>query len=246
MSSKLRRVLFALGALVLVGAIATLLMTLNRLGSPAEVLDLILTQYGYLLYPTILIWTFVEGETVVLIAGIIASEGSYNINVELIALAAFCGSFAGDQLYYYIGRRYGTPLLNRWPTLGAKIDWAFQLVKTHPTLFILSFRFIYGVRNIAPFVIGIAGISRLRYLLLNAVAAVIWAHSFAWGGYFLGRVLEEWLGDHKWKILGSFIAIIAAIAVYGYLSQKRRLRAIEAKEQAEGVCLTQSPDKSAQ
>lgn len=243
MSSKLRRVLIALGALVLIAAIAALLLTLNKLGSPAQVLDLILTEYGYLLYPTILVWTFVEGETVVLIAGIIASEGSYKINVELIALAAFCGSFAGDQLYYYIGRRYGTPLLNRWPTLGSKIDWAFQLVKTHPTLFILSFRFIYGVRNIAPFVIGIAGINRLRYLLLNAIAAVIWAHSFAWGGFFLGQVLEDWLGDHKWKILGSFIAIIAAVAIYGYLNQKRRLRALQAKEQAEGVCLTQAAPK---
>lgn len=236
MSPKIRRLLLTLGVLVLVGAVIALGVTLSRLGSPAEVLDLILTQYGYMLYPTILVWTFVEGETVVLIAGIIASEGSYNINVELIALFAFAGSFAGDQLYYYIGRRYGTPLLNRWPTLGAKIDWAFQLVKTHPTLFILSFRFIYGVRNIAPFVIGIAGISRLRYLVLNAIAAAIWAHSFAWGGYFLGRVLEEWLGDHKWKILGVFVAVIAAVALYGYLSQKRRLRALEAKEAAEGVC----------
>lgn len=236
MSSNTRRVLLALGALVLVGGMVALMVTLSRLGSPSEVLDLILTEYSYLLYPTILIWTFVEGETVVLIAGIIASEGSYNINVELIALAAFCGSFAGDQLYYYIGRRYGTPLLNRWPTMGSKIDWAFELVKTHPTLFILSFRFIYGVRNIAPFVIGIAGVSRLRYILLNAIAALIWAHSFAWGGYFLGRVLEDWLGDHKWKILGVFVLVIAAIAVYGYLRQKKRLKAIEAKEDAEGLC----------
>mgnify|MGYP001810373703 CR=1 FL=1 len=243
MSPKIRRVVLALGVLVLVGAVTILVMTLHRLGSPAEVLDLILTQYGYLLYPTILVWTFVEGETVVLIAGIIASEGSYNITVELIAVFAFAGSFAGDQLYYYIGRRYGTPLLNRWPTLGAKIDWAFQLVKTHPTLFILSFRFIYGVRNIAPFVIGIAGISRIRYLALNAVAAVLWAHSFAWGGYFLGRVLEEWLGDHKWKILGVFVTVIAAVAVYGYISQKRRLKAIEAKEESEGVCATQRADQ---
>lgn len=241
MSPKLRRVFFALGGLVLIGVVAGLGYTFNKLGSPAQVLDLILTEYGYLLYPTILLWTFVEGETVVLIAGIIASEGSYNINVELIALFAFAGSFAGDQLYYYIGRRYGTPLLNRWPTLGSKIDWAFQLVKTHPTLFILSFRFIYGVRNIAPFVIGIAGIGRMRYLVLNAIAAAIWAHSFAWGGFFLGRVLEDWLGDHKWKILGTFIAIIAAVAVYGYLNQKRRLRALQAKEQEEGVCLTQTP-----
>jgi membrane protein DedA with SNARE-associated domain len=117
--------------------------------------------------------------------------------------------------------------------LGAKIDWAFQLVKTHPTLFILSFRFIYGVRNIAPFVIGISGVARLRYMALNAMAAMIWAHSFAWGGYFLGRVLEDWLGDNKWYMLVGFVIIALGVGLYGYFGNKRRMKAIEAKERAE-------------
>lgn len=210
-----------------------------------EFLQTILNDYGFLLYPLILVWTFIEGETVVILSGALASEHKYNINVELLAVFAFAGSFAGDQLYYYIGRRYGTPLLNRWPTLGAKIDWAFQLVKTHPTLFILSFRFIYGVRNIAPFVIGISGVPRLRYMALNAVAALIWAHSFAWGGYFLGRVLEDWLGDNKWYMLGCFVLIALAVGLYGYFGNKRRLKSLEAKEQAEGVCIatTRPPDQ---
>ncbi|MBR9972064.1 DedA family protein [Magnetospirillum sulfuroxidans] len=205
-----------------------------------ELLQTILNDYGFLLYPLILVWTFVEGETVVILSGALASEHKYNINVELLALFAFAGSFAGDQLYYYIGRRYGTPLLNRWPTLGAKIDWAFQLVKTHPTLFILSFRFIYGVRNIAPFVIGISGVARLRYMALNAIAAMIWAHSFAWGGYFLGRVLEDWLGDNKWYMLVGFVIIALTVGLYGYFRNKRRMKAIEAKEQAEDTAPARS------
>lgn len=201
-----------------------------------EIVQTILTQYGYLLYPVILVWTFIEGETVVIITGAIASEGTYNINVEMLALCALAGSFFGDQLYYYIGRRYGTPLLARWPTLGGKIDWAFHLVKTHPTLFILSFRFIYGIRNIAPFVIGISGVPRLRYAMLNFVAAAIWAHSFAWGGYWLGRALEEWLGDNKWAMLGTFVVVAACFGAWGYLGQKKKLRALEAKEDSTGVC----------
>lgn len=201
-----------------------------------DFLQTILTQYGYLLYPVILVWTFIEGETVVIITGALASEGKYNISVELLALFAFSGSFLGDQLYYYIGRKYGTPLLNRWPTLGAKIDWAFHLVKTHPTLFILSFRFIYGVRNIAPFVIGIAGVPRVRYLVLNFIAAMIWAHTFAWGGYLLGIALAQWLGDNKWTMLGGFVALAAAFGLYGYINQKRKLKALANKEEATGMC----------
>ncbi|MEW5729119.1 MAG: DedA family protein [Pseudomonadota bacterium] len=210
-----------------------------------EIVTTILTQYGYLLYPIILLWTFVEGETVVIITGAIASEGKWNINVELLALFAFAGSFMGDQLYYYIGRRYGTPLLARWPTLGGKIDWAFHLVKTHPTLFILSFRFIYGIRNIAPFVIGISGVPRLRYAVLNFIAAMIWAHTFAWGGYWLGRALEQWLGDNKWYMLAGFVVLAGAIGAYGYVSQKKKIKAIEAKEEHTGVCAVRPSEEAA-
>lgn len=199
-----------------------------------DLIQTVLTQYAYLLYPLIFVWTFIEGETVVIITGAIASEGRYNISVELLALAAMLGSFCGDQLYFYIGRRYGMPLLDRWPTLGKRTEWAFRLVKTNPTLFILSFRFIYGVRNIAPFVIGIAGVSRLKYFALNLIAAAIWAHSFAWGGYLLGRALETWLGDHKWSLLGGFVALAVVFAGWGYVKQKRKLRQIEeAKAQAD-------------
>lgn len=183
----------------------------------------LLTDYGFLFYPLIVAWTFIEGETVVIISGVVASEGKFRISVELLALSAFAGSFLGDQLYYYIGRKYGTPLLSRWPTLNKKIEWAFHLVKSHPVMFILSFRFIYGVRNIAPFVIGIAGVSRLKYLALNFIAAMIWAHSFAWGGYFLGRQLEDWLGESKWFVLGGFIAAAFCLAGLSFLRQRRKL-----------------------
>ena len=205
-----------------------------------DLLHTILTQYGHLLYPVILIWTFIEGETVVIITGAIAAEGKYKISPELLALFAFAGSFLGDQLYYYMGRKYGAPLLNRWPTMVKKIEWAFRLVQTHPTMFILSFRFIYGIRNIAPFVIGISGVSRVRYLILNFIAAMIWAHAFAWGGYLLGRALEQWLGGHKWSMLIGFVAVAALLGTWGYLNQKKKLATLAAKENAEGVCATPS------
>ncbi len=196
----------------------------------------VITEYHHLTYLVVLVATFIEGETIVILLGAAKSAGELPINVELLALAAFTGSFMGDQLYYLIGRRYGTPLLSRWPTLGGKIEWAFRLVKDHPNLFILSFRFIYGIRNIAPFVIGIAGVSRLRYLILNFIAAQVWAHSFAWGGYWLGKALEHWLGEYKWLALLGFFAIAVAVGLYGYIKQKRKLRALEKIEAETGTC----------
>jgi membrane protein DedA with SNARE-associated domain len=183
----------------------------------------VLTDYGFLLYPMILAWTFVEGETVVILTGVLASEGTFQISVEGLALAAFTGSFCGDQLYYHIGRKYGAPLLQRWPNLTSRIEWAFHLVKTNPTLFILSFRWIYGVRNIAPFVIGISRVQRAKYVSLNFIAAMVWAHSFAWGGYLLGWQLEEWLGGSKWYVLGAFLLVAITLAITSILRQRRKL-----------------------
>jgi len=188
----------------------------------------ILKEFGFLLYPFISAWTFVEGETVVIVTGVLASEGNFHISVELLALAALSGSFFGDQLYYYIGRKYGSPLLKRWPKLVANIDWAFAAVNRTPAMFILSFRWIYGVRNIAPFIVGIAGVPRVKYLVLNFTAAAIWAHSFAWGGWWMGRKLEIWLGDSKWFVLFGFMALMIAFGAFGALRGKNKSDEISA------------------
>ncbi len=180
-----------------------------------------LSTWGYL---GIIIWTFFEGETVVIIAGFLASQGV--MDAWLVMLSGMFGSFCGDQIYYYIGRRYGTPLLARWPTLGRKIEWAFRLLRKYETAFILSFRFIYGVRNVSPFVIGISGVPRLRFLLLNLIAAAIWANAFTFGGYFLGHALETYLGEYKFHALGAFVALAALVGVGQWLRTRRQLRRI--------------------
>ena len=73
----------------------------------------LIAKYHELTYPVVLAWTFIEGETVVILCGAMAKK--LEINVELLALSAFVGSFLGDQFYFYLGRRYGAPMLDRWP-----------------------------------------------------------------------------------------------------------------------------------
>ncbi len=189
-------------------------------------------------YPIILAWTFVEGETIVILCA--AASAELGVPVELLALTAFCGSFMGDQTYFAIGRRYGMPLLSRWPKLEDRIDWAFRLVHDHPVAFILSFRFIYGVRNFAPFIVGIADVPRVQFLIFNFIAAQLWAHSFAWGGYYLGKTLDHYLGDYKWAVLAGFIALIVTIVGYGYMRQRAQQKR-EALIQAEKAL---EPDES--
>ncbi|MBF0356000.1 MAG: DedA family protein [Alphaproteobacteria bacterium] len=188
-----------------------------------------LESYHYLLYAVVVIWTFLEGETFIIVLGYLAQEGNYNINIWLVMGFALLGSFVGDQFYFYIGRIYGQPLLQRWPGMEKKIAWAFHMVRDHQTIFILTFRFIYGVRNISPFVIGMSGVSRLKYFVLNLIAATVWANSFAWGGYFLGVAMGEWLGAYKFHILGGFVGLFVLL---WFLSTMKRRKAQEVAIQA--------------
>jgi len=174
-------------------------------------------NYGALAYLVILVWTFLEGETIVLITAAALSGGIISLNVWLLLLVSFCGSFAGDQLWFAVGRRYGAGLLARWPSLESKTEGVFRLLDRYNDLFILTFRFIYGLRNISPFAIGMTHVSRSRFFVLNLTAALVWANAFVWGGYFLGRALDTYLGQASQVTLG----VIVAALFLGWLVRRR-------------------------
>ncbi len=180
-------------------------------------------NYGPLVYLVILVWTFLEGETVVLITGALISSDTVHLSVWLLALSAFLGSFGGDQSWFYIGRRYGTPLLKRWPNMATKVEWAFKLLARQEDLFILSFRFIYGLRNVSPFIIGMTGVSRLKFLALNFIAAAVWANTFAWGGYTLGKAMEIYLGESSRIVLGVIVVLAIASGLLNWIRQRRKV-----------------------
>ena len=173
-------------------------------------------------YAAILLLTLLEGETIVIIAGAAAFQG--HLDLPLVALFAFTGTFIGDQMYYYIGRRYGTRLLERFPSLERRIAWAMRLVRKYETPFILSFRFIYGVRNVSPFAIGMAGVPRLKFLILNLIAAIIWAIAFSCGGYLFGHLLEEFVAEHQVKVLVGLLAVVLAVGLWHRIRAYRRNR----------------------
>jgi membrane protein DedA with SNARE-associated domain len=160
-------------------------------------------DHGGLAYLVIFVWTFLEGETIVLITAAALSGGIIHLNIWLLLLVSFGGSFIGDQLWFAVGRRYGKPLLLRWPSLAGKAEGVFRLLDRYNDLFILTFRFVYGLRNVSPFAIGMTQVSRTRFFALNLIAALAWANAFVWGGYTLGRALENYLGEASQIVLGG-------------------------------------------
>lgn len=173
--------------------------------APQTMLQQFLHDFGYF---ALFLGTFFEGETILVLAGFLAFRGYMDIN--LVVVVAFFGSYAGDQLWYYMGRKHGRKLLARKPRWQLMGDKALEHIRKHPDIWVLSFRFVYGLRTVMPVAIGLSGYPPLRYLILNGIGAAIWALALGAAAYHFGAVLEGMLGSIKkyelW-VLGALLLL---------------------------------------
>jgi len=179
----------------------------------------LLHNYGYW---TILIWTFLEGETVVIIAGVLAQQGY--MDPKFIAICAFGGSCASDQLMFLLGKYKGPAVLARFPRLARNAERAEQLIHKYETPLILGFRFVYGVRNVTPVMLGINRVNHLKFLTLNIIGAAVWALTFTWGGFFFGKLFEQFMYDASHMALYVLAAAAVTAGLIWYIRQRRRSR----------------------
>lgn len=164
-------------------------------------------EWGNLAYAIAAFWSFFEGETFVLFAAA-AGRATGIIDPWVLLVAVWLGSFLGDQLWFTLGRRLGARALARWPRAERRAACALSLVERHGALFILSFRFLYGVRNVASVACGMSPICRARFAALNFIAAGVWACAFVAAGWFIGATVAE----HGFVVAG--IVLVAAGALF--------------------------------
>jgi membrane protein DedA with SNARE-associated domain len=187
----------------------------------------LIEEYRDLFYVITFIWTFLEGETFVIFAGAAASQGM--LNQYILIAAAWLGSFSGDQLYFWIGRKYGHRLLKRFPRMQGGVNVALGMLHKYHIGFILSFRFIYGVRNFSSLAMGMSPIGWPRFAALNFIAAGLWANAFAWGGYLLGKTFEAVLGDVAKDFGLVMLGVFALVGVILFFTHRRSKASFERK-----------------
>jgi len=184
-------------------------------------LESLVDTYGYF---AILLGTFLEGETILILGGLAAYQGY--LGLPGVILAAFIGSLCGDQLFFFLGRWHSQSILAKRPSWQRRIDRAQKLLERFRTPLILVFRFLYGLRAVAPFVIGMSPVPTIKFVLLNAVGALVWATAVGTGGYLFGNALEALLGNIKHYEHEAFgaIAVIGILVwmIYFYRRRKRR------------------------
>ena len=177
-------------------------------------------QFGY---PAIFVGTFLEGETILIIGGFTAYQGY--LNLYCVILAAFLGSLFGDQLYFLLGRYKGQSILRRHKNWEGRIVRFQSLMDRYGTIIILVFRFLYGLRTISPFAIGLCNISIKKFVILNVVSAAVWAIALGVAGYFFGRVMEAFLQNvrrFELAIMAGLIAVSIVLLVIKRLRNRRK------------------------
>ncbi len=194
-----------------------------------EVLDLI-KEYHEWFYLITFVWTALEGETFVIFAALAAQKGY--LNIAALFGSAWLGSFFGDQMFFFAGRFFGARITARYPGIKPKLDKALGWLEKYATFFVLSYRFMYGIRNVSGIAIGMSRLPWKKFVWLNLAAAFIWAAAFCGAGYLFGDVIKK-LGKQKEEVvdysvrefmlvaLGVF-AIVIIIRLWGIYRERRK------------------------
>ncbi|WP_076073245.1 DedA family protein [Sphingomonas montana] len=172
-------------------------------------IESLVAQYGLI---ALFVGAGLEGETVVLTGGVLAHRDL--VPLWGAALAAAGGSFTSDQVFFALGRRYRDHPRVRRIMVRPAFARALRTLERHPVGFILAFRFLYGLRTVSPVAIGTSQVPALRFVVLNAVAALLWAATFTGLGYAFGEWIEELAGRFRAHLpaLPTLLAAAAGIA----------------------------------
>jgi membrane protein DedA with SNARE-associated domain len=153
-----------------------------------------------------------EGESAAILGGFFAHQGTFE--VWQVFAAAFAGSFLGDAVFFLVGKYFSDSSFVRNLRQKPAFDYAYRMVQAYPAPYVLLNRYVYGFRLIGGVVAGLSDIGVPKFLVLNALAALVWAFLFIGIGYVFGLGAEQVIGaelaKHERLLFGLGLGVIIA------------------------------------
>ncbi len=179
-------------------------------------LPTLISNHGYWV---LALGALLEGETVLALAGFAAHQGYLHF-AAVVAVAAAAG-FSGDQIYFWLGRRHGERVLARFPSVARQADRVQRLIERYHEWVIVGVRFAYGLRIAGPVLIGTSNVAGWRFVLFNALGAILWALLVAGIGWAFGAAVERVLGEiHRIEL--ALAAVLVALGAALWLLHRYR------------------------
>jgi len=166
------------------------------------------------------------GETALIAAAILASQGHYGIE-WVIAIAA-TAAIIGDNVGYWIGRQGGRTLLERWEPVARHaqrvLPPAERFFERHGGKTVFIARFVAFLRVTAAWIAGVTKMPWWRFFLWNAAGGICWAVAIGLVAYESGKAAADAISHFGLYAAGAIGAVVAAGAVIVYLWRRRSSR----------------------
>jgi membrane-associated protein len=187
-------------------------------------LEAFVIAYGHWVYGLLFLIVFVEtgvvvmpflpGDSLIFIVGALCGVGHMSFPVSCAVLIA--AAILGDQSNFTIGRFFG-PKVFQWEDSRLfnrkAFDRAHAFYERYGGVTVILARFMPFIRTFAPFVAGVADMSRGRFTLFNVVGALIWVLGVAAAGYFFGNLAV--VREHLELIIWGLIFVPGLVAIFG-------------------------------
>ncbi|MDB5851343.1 MAG: hypothetical protein JWP29_5095 [Rhodoferax sp.] len=167
----------------------------------------LLRHYGY--YAIFFAGLF-EGETILLLGAYAVHQGY--LQMPLVIGFGAAAAFVSDQFYFFLGRRRGPTIEQKYPRIHQRLDKVSGFTDRHPITTVLVMRFAWGLRIVLPIALGMGRMRAALYVPLSAVASLLWACTVAYFGVAISEFAHRLIGNlrhHEHTILlGTAVAAL--------------------------------------
>jgi membrane-associated protein len=169
----------------------------------------------------VVVMPFLPGDSLLFVVGALCGLGLMNLPLTYALLIA--AAVLGNQTNYAIGRKVGQRVFqwdqSRWFNRRA-FDQAHAFYEKYGGVTLVVGRFMPFVRTFAPFVAGVAAMTRRRFTFFDVTGGVLWVGSLVTAGYLFGNV--PWVQQNLSKIIWAMILIPGLFVLYGAWKARRR------------------------
>ena len=162
----------------------------------------------------LVVMPFLPGDSLLFVAGALAGAGMIDYPLLMALLTA--AAIAGNQTNYTIGRFVGARVF-QWEDSAffnrRAFDRAHDFYEKYGGITIVVARFMPFLRTFAPFVAGVAQMTRSKFTFYDVTGGSLWVVSIVTAGYLFGNI--DWVQAHLSKIIWALIIVPGLIAIYG-------------------------------
>ena len=169
----------------------------------------------------LVVMPFLPGDSLLFVVGALCGLGLMSLPLAMLLLTI--AAIAGNQTNYAIGRRIGPRVFgwekSRWFNREA-FDRMHAFYERYGGITIVAARFMPFLRTFAPFVAGVAQMTRSRFTFYDVTGGTLWVCSITLAGYLFGNV--PWVKQHLSHIIWAMIIVPGLVVLAGAL--KARLK----------------------